>query len=125
MTPETYIEIKNVSIKVKLDTVFECVLFSVSPEYRNLTENDHKKRDLMFETALEYFNNDKEKIRDLDFLAETFNVQIHILNEVEDRYKLIDKTETGNENNKLYILDTQKFYEVLGYNENGYNVFIY
>ena len=130
-TPPRYIEIENVTLAVKLDTVFECVLFSVSPEYRILIQKDEFKRDLMFKTALQHFNNDKEKIRDLDYLAETFNIQIYILNkegdeqDIGERYRLIDKTETGIKNNKLYILDTQNYYKVLGYTKNGYDVFIY
>jgi hypothetical protein len=39
-TPPRYIEIENVTLAVKLDTVFECVLFSVSPEYRILIQKD-------------------------------------------------------------------------------------
>ena len=44
---------------------------------------------------------------------------------MRERYRLINKTENGNKNNKLYILDTQNFYQVLGYSKNGYDVFIY
>lgn len=116
---------ENITLRVKLETIFECVLFSVSPEYRILTQKDEKKRDLMFETALEYFKNDENKIKDLEYLAETFNVQIHILIEEEDRFRLIDKTGTGDENNKLYIVDKQQIYEVLGYSKNEYDIFIF
>lgn len=123
-TSPIYIEIENVSLAVKLETVFECVLFSVSPEYRILTQKDEKKRDLMFQTALEHFN-DNEKIRDIEYLSESFNIQIYILNKEGDKFRVINKTGKGNNNNKLYIVDKQQTYEVLGYNENGYDVFIY
>ena len=120
-----YIDIENVTLKVKLDSIFECVLFSVSPEYRTLSKNDYDKRDQMFSTALEYFNKDKNKITDINYLATTFNVQIYILNNDGKRYQIIDKTENDGNDNKLYILDYKKYYEVLGYTENGYDVFIF
>ena len=119
-----YIDIENVTLKVKLDSIFECVLFSVSPEYRNLAKNDYDKRDQMFNTALEYFNNDKNKISDINYLSSAFNIQIYILNYDENKYQMINKTINEKEN-KLYIIDNKNNYEVLGYSENEYDVFIF
>ena len=120
-----FIEIKNIDYKVKLDTLFECVFFSVSPEYRELSKSDNNKRDTMFQIAVEYFNNNNEKIKDIDYLAKSFNVDIYMLKFMnENKYKIIDRTENSNEN-KLYIEYTDKFYKVLGYKDNGYTIFIY
>ena len=122
-TPPRIIEIKNIDYKVKLDTLFECVFFSVSPEYRELSKSDNK-RDTMFQIALEYFNNNNEKIKDIDYLAKSFNVDIYMLKFMnENKYKIIDRTENSNEN-KLYIEYTDIF-KVLGYKDNGYDIFIY
>ena len=77
----------------------------------------------MFKTALEHFN-DNEKIRDIEYLSESFNIQIYILNKEGDKFRVINKTVKEN-NNKLYIVDKEQTYEILGYTENGYDVFIY
>lgn len=129
-TPEDtskYIKVENINYKVKLDSIFECVLFSVSPEYRELINLDNNKRIIMFKTALEYFNNDNNKIKNMRFLAKTFNIDIYILKTINNNeYQIIDRTENKNsKENKLYIEINDNIYKVLGYTENGYNIFIY
>ena len=124
LSPKKHININNVTLKVKLDTIFECVLFSVSPEYRILTKTDSYKRELMFNTSLEYFNNDKNKISDINLLASSFNIEIYILSENNNKYEVINKTNNENDN-KLYVLEFNNYYEVLGYTENSYELFIY
>jgi hypothetical protein len=78
----------------------------------------------MFNTALEYFDNDNNKISDINLLASSFNIEIYILSENDDKYEVINKTNNEN-NNKLYVLEFNNYYEVLGYTENSYEVFIY
>lgn len=115
------IKIQNINYKVTLESILECVFFSVSPEYR-----ESKNKEDMFKTVLEYFNND-DKIKDIDFLAKTFNIDIYILKHInKDEYQIINKSENENsKENKLYIEIIDNNYKVLGYNKNGYNIFIY
>ena len=116
------------TLKVKINTLLESVLFSVSPEYRSYSKNNNEKRDLMLETTLEILSDTKFSYRldDINVLGNIFNIRVHLLRDRDNSYEIIKKSTNQNgKNNKLYIVKRNNYYDVLGYTENGYEMFIF
>lgn len=119
---EETLDIYNTTLKKNFDDLLECVLFSVSPEYR---EHREIKKNLMYLTALDYFENDVDKINNINLLAESFNIKIYILKEIgQNKYNIIKKSNNDNDN-KLYIIDKLNSYDVLGYEINKTKIYIF
>ena len=114
----------NITLKSRTNTLIESVLFSVSPEYRGM---NYDEKITTLNTANKQFNNDENKLNDINLLSNSFNINIYILEPLKDD-KFNIKKRTYNEqykDNKLYIVEYENYYEVLGYKNNEYNVYIY
>uniref|UniRef100_A0A6C0I5R7 mRNA 5'-phosphatase n=1 Tax=viral metagenome TaxID=1070528 RepID=A0A6C0I5R7_9ZZZZ len=122
LQPKTTLNIRNNLISIKLKSFLECVLYSVSPEYRLYYSNDKKKQILMYKISEMYF--DMDALNDIDLLADKFNVDIYIIEKDNGKYNMIRKTNNGDEN-IIYIIINDDNYEILGYDENGYYAFIF
>ena len=134
----------NASLKIKLNNILECVLYSVSPEYRNYKETDENEVKLMFETAVEYLNENGimfENLKEIDRIADMFNIKITLVKELKEpmptdttEYKILSSSKNDSDN-LLYIsvntteLQSEQLqnieYNVLGYKVGKYNVFIF
>jgi hypothetical protein len=82
----------------------------------------------MFETALEVLHdkNIKYDIDNIDSLGNVFNVRIYILRDNGNSYEIIkNSTNENGKNNKLYIVERNMYYDVLGYTKNDYDIFIF
>lgn len=121
-----YIESNNINItlKIKLNSLIECVLFSVSPEYRSY---DSEKKNLMLKIAKMQFNDNQNTLNNIKSLADAFNIDIYILEPlVNNKYHIIDRTFNKKyEDNKLCLIKIKNEYELIGYNVNNYEVYIY
>ncbi len=139
-----YLKLNNVSLKIKLNNILDCVLYSVSPEYRNYKETDENEKKLMFETAVEYLNENGvifKNLGEIDKIADMFNIKITLVKELKpetvgilpsNEYKILSSSE-NNSDNLLYILvnsselesEQNIEYYVLGYKVGKYSVFIF
>ena len=119
------INITDVTLKVNMNSIIECVLYSVSPEYREYNETNVNVKNIMLNKTLEYFENNSDKLNDIENLAKSFNIKIFILENKNDMYFILNKSSNKNKN-KLYIVkNKQNNYTILGYTIKQYNIFIY
>lgn len=117
------IELNNVTLKINFKTMIECVLFSVSPEYREYNKK-HGDDNIMLSETKKYFENDNSKLNDIELLADSFNIKIYILENKNDTYFILNNSSNKNKN-VLYIVKNENNYTVLGYKINKYDILIY
>jgi hypothetical protein len=135
----SYIQVKTISIEntlqVELKDILECVLYSVSPEYRNINTKYNKTE--IYKSAISIFKESSnnilsEETSNLTLLAKNFNIKIYILKStkleteklISRKYEILNESENVSEN-ILYIVKNENLLSVLGYKVGKYEVFIF
>jgi hypothetical protein len=135
----SYIQVKTISIEntlqVELKDILECVLYSVSPEYRNINTKYNKTE--IYKSAISIFKESSnnilsEETSNLTLLAKNFNIKIYILKStkleteklISKKYEILNESENVSEN-ILYIVKNGNLLSVLGYKVGKYEVFIF
>ena len=125
-----FITIDNIDFKVPLSSVFECVLYCVSPEYRNA---NHDKKLSIYNSGIRYFK-DINKLEDFDFLSNNFNIKLCLLEEHSNNKFKIIKESSNNIKNIMYFLKVKdnssqnindNKYIIFGYKVGKYEIFCF
>jgi hypothetical protein len=120
------INIDTITNKKDFKNLLNCVLYAVSPEYRLSVSKNNIEAKYIYESALEYYNNDDKKINDINELSNDFNIHIDLLKSTELSSKFIVINESNNINNNImYVLMDNDTYILLGYKQNEYDIYIY
>ena len=148
-----HIQIKKISVKhtlqIDLKDILECVLYSVSPEYRNINSEYNKSE--IYKSAISYFKKGSDILSDetsnLTLLSKNFNIKIYILKSIvqdeeriallsprgmsrildeslTDNYEILKESENVSDN-ILYIVQDINSISILGYKVGKYEVFIF
>ena len=131
-----HIQIKKISVKhtlqVDLKDILECVLYSISPEYRNINSEYNKSE--IYKSAISHFQKGSDIINEdtsnLTLLSKNFNIKIYILKSIvqdeslTNNYEILNESENVSDN-ILYIVKDINSVSILGYKVGKYEVFIF